>query len=101
MQEKDDGEQDPFMGNEKDVDENETNYPEDIQVVSTYCPRASTYFVIVVAVFIQGGGGGGGGGRLFPSVPPFVRHLFEDGVYSRVASIRGNTVYSLHNQHEV
>ena len=30
--------------------------------------------------------------RLFHSAPPIVRRLFEGGVYSRAASIRGNTV---------
>ena len=32
------------------------------------------------------------GRRLFRSVPQIVRRLFEGGVYSRAASIRGNTV---------
>ena len=31
--------------------------------------------------------------RLFHSAPPVARRLFKGGVYSRVASIRGNTVY--------
>ena len=33
--------------------------------------------------------------RLFHSVPPIVRGLFEDGVYLRVASTHGNTVVPL------
>ena len=32
------------------------------------------------------------GRRLFRSAPQIVRRLFEGGVYSRAASIRGNTV---------
>ena len=35
------------------------------------------------------------GRRLFRSAPQIVRRLFEGGVYSRAASIRGNTVYGI------
>ena len=57
---------------------------EDVQSV----PRCIV-ILCAAAAFIRGR-------RLFHSAPPIVRRLFEGGVYSRAASIRGNTVVTLH-----
>ena len=67
--------------------------PQKMPNLSRNLPRKVTYYLLFAHVHSQIVAAASIRGRcLFRSVPQIVRRLFEGGVYSRAASIRGNTV---------